>query len=155
MVKTVNVGNKGRSVTKNISIYRLHLKEKVGVNKWNRYMLVCIIPYWEGCSFLIQCNSCLEEKYRVEVFIANLFVLNGIPGDVIVSSATGGICDCWLLSYTQIGFIIIFTIIQPSLFITLISNSRTHSPVRLLVLSLFLLCVSFWFFFVFVFLFFS
>ena len=107
-----------------------------------------------SCSFLIQCNSCLEEKYRVEVFIANLFVLNGIPGDVIVSSATGGICDCWLLSYTQIGFIIIFTIIQPSLFITLISNSRTHSPVRLLVLSLFLLCISFYFFFVFVFLFF-
>ena len=104
-----------------------------------------------SCSFLIQCNSCLEEKYRVEVFIANLFVLNGIPGDVIVSSATGGICDCWLLSYTQIGFIIIFTIIQPSLFITLISNSRTHSPVRLLVLSLFLLCVSFCFFFLFLF----
>ena len=99
-----------------------------------------------SCSFLIQCNSCLEEKYRVEVFIANLFVLNGIPGDVIVSSATGGICDCWLFSYTQIGFIIIFTVIQPSLFITLISNSRTHSPVRLLVLSLFLLCVSFCFF---------
>ena len=104
-----------------------------------------------SCSFLIQCNSCLEEKYRVEVFIANLFVLNGIPGDVIVSSATGGICDCLLFSYTQIGFIIIFTVIQPSLFTTLISNSRTHSPVRLLVLSLFLLCVSFCFFFVFVF----
>ena len=99
-----------------------------------------------SCSFLIQCNSCLEEKYRVEVFIANLFVLNGIPGDVIVSTATGGICDCWLLSYTQIGFIIIFTIIQPSLFITLISNSRTHSPVRLLVLSLFLLCFFLFFF---------
>ena len=104
-----------------------------------------------SCSFLIQCNSCLEEKYRVEVFIANLFVLNGIPGDVIVSSATGGICDCWLLSYTQIGFIIIFTIIQPSLFIKLISNSRTHSPVRLLLLSLFLLRVSFCFFFLFLF----
>ena len=74
-METVNEGNKGQSVTKNIFLYPLHFKEKVGVNKWNWYMLVCIIPYWDGCSFLIQCNPCLEEKYRVEVFIADLFFL--------------------------------------------------------------------------------
>ena len=117
MVKTVNEGNKGQSVTKNIFLYPLHFKEKVGVNKWNWYMLVCIIPYWEGCSFLIQCNSCLEEKYRVEVFIADLFVLNCFPNDFIVCSVTGGIFDCWILSYSQIEFIIIFTINHPTFFV--------------------------------------
>ena len=137
-------------MTKNIFLYPLHFKEKVGVNKWNWYMLVCIIPYWEGCSFLIQCNSCLEEKYRVEVFIADLFVLNCFPNDFIVCSVTRGIFDCWILSYSQIGFIIIFTVNHPTffhLFVTSISNSRTHSFFRLLVLSFSLLFVCFLFVF--------
>ena len=32
-------------------------------------------PLLGGLRFLIQCYSCLEEKYRVEVFIADLFLL--------------------------------------------------------------------------------
>ena len=146
MVKTVNEGNKGQSVTKNIFIYRLHVKEKVGVNKSNWYMLVCIIPFWVGCSFLIQCYSCLEEIYRVEVFIADLFVFKCIPGDFVVCSVTGGIFDCWILSYSQIEFIIIFTVNHPTffhLFVTLISNSRTHSFFRLYILTVCFLFVFF------------
>ena len=88
-MKTVNEGNKRQSVTKNIFLYPLHFKEKVRVRKSNWYMLVCI----GGLRFLIQCYSCLEEKYRVEVFIADLFVFNCLPGDFVVCSVAGGIFD--------------------------------------------------------------
>ena len=74
-------------------------------------------PLLGGLRFLIQCYSCLEEKYRVEVFIADLFVFNCIPGDFVVCSVTRGIFDCWILSFSQIEFIIIFTINHPTFFI--------------------------------------
>ena len=51
-------------------------------------------PLLGGLRFLIQCYSCLEEKYRVEVFNADLFVFNCIPGDFDVRSVTGEIFDC-------------------------------------------------------------
>ena len=52
-----------------------------------------------------------------EVFIADLFVFNCIHGDFVVCSVTRGIFDCWILSYSQIEFIIIFTINHPTVFV--------------------------------------